>query len=269
MANLEFQFNFKFNLHKSCIPVGIDDHDYPRLSVVYGVPEEELMEEVRQTEAGNRAEAELLIAGKKDALAKLSGKRIAFLGDSITSDRASYFNILRTALEGYDVQLLDDSISGYKLVDIITSLVPNVTGFNADIVHIMIGSNDMKRTTDGADMILFSPEEYERDLNYLLQVLTKCGAKVIISTIPPFDLPKIKVKFWDANVQYFEEDRARFNAIVRGKAAQWGCMLNEMDPTYSGYTTDELTRDDGLHLNALGQRLMVNAVLDKLAEAAQ
>ena len=270
MANPEVQFNFKFNLHKSCIPIGLKDDDFNSLSVAYGVPLEEMMVEADADAASNRAEADALLEKCPGFAAKLAGKKIAFLGDSITSDRRSYFNIIRTALKGSDVQLMDDAISGYKVVDIITNFVPAVTGFAPDIVHIMIGSNDLKRTSDEWKLPVFSVDEYAKDLNYLVSKLqSSCGAKVILTTVPPFDSEKTRAKFWDGNACFLEEDRAEFNAVVRAQAEKSGCILNEMDPIYAQYPIADLTLEDGLHLNGLGQRLLCHAVAGKLEEAAQ
>lgn len=264
MNNPEFQFNFKFKLHKSCIPIGLPDEDYARLSVAYGVELAEMMQEVAADDQFLNAEAAKLMQNYPEAARHLAGKRIAFLGDSITSDRASYFNIIRRALEAEGICFHDGSISGYKLLDVITNYVPALTDFHADAAHIMLGSNDMKRTTDGANFQLVEPEEFRRELRYLLNALKAQGMKRILSTLPPFDAKKVHAKFWAVNVGYSEEDRRAFNAVIREEAAENGCMLNDMEETYARYSTDELTRDDGLHLNELGQRLMANAVMDFL-----
>lgn len=268
MSNPEFQFNFKFKLHKSNISIGLADDDYARLSVAYGVPLAEMMAEVDADAASNAAEAALLLKTHPDAPEALRGVRLAFMGDSITSDRRSYLNIIRTAI-GDSAEILDDSISAYKINDIITNYVPGLTGFGANIAHLMIGSNDMKRTTDGRGYILTEPDEFRRELRYFLEALTARGTRLIVSTLPPFDAPKSEAKFWNVNVRYREADRAAYNAVIREEVERAGCTLNDMEPVYAAYTTDALTRDDGLHLNELGQRLMAEAVLGKMLALAQ
>ncbi len=269
MSNPEFQFNFKFNLHKSVIPIGIQDDDFERLSVVYGVSLNELMTEVRQDNNFNENEASILRAQFPDMATHLSGKRIAFLGDSVTSDRTSFCNIIRTALsDAHDITILDGSISAYKVVDIITNLIPSVTDFHADIMHIMIGSNDMKRTSDEARIPYFSVGEYEKDLYYLIDLLTTMGTKLIISTIPPFDNKKIVQSFASVNISYDEMDRTAFNTVIRHAAQHPGCILNEMDPVYTMYSPSEITAADGLHLNGFGHRLLAQQVIEKMLFAA-
>lgn len=270
MPNPEFQFNFEYNLHKSNIPIGIADDDYNRLSVVYGVDIEELLAEVNSNEESNAREAALILKEHPTAPYELSGKRICFLGDSISSDRRGFCEILRTAFKDHrDIHIVNYSISAYKVIDIITNFVPSVTDFAPDIAHLLIGSNDMKRTSDEFGMQLFSPNEFQKDLRYLISTLTGRGTTLIVSTIPPFDAEKVRRQYWDVNTRYVESDREAFNAIVREEAARPGCMLNEMDAVYAQYGTDEITNEDGLHLNLLGQRLMAINVLDKLIKAAQ
>ena len=267
MSNSEFQFNFKFKLHKSNIPIGLRDDDYQSLSVAYGVPLEEMMTEVAADESSNAEEAALLLEGHPRAASALRGKRIAFMGDSITSDRRSYFNVIYTALKDAGVTFYDDSVSAYKLLDVITNYAAGLRDFHADAAHLMIGSNDMKLTTDGREFLLVPPEEFGRQLRYLLDALEAGGTKVIVSTIPRYDEKKVKEKFWSVNTGYSEEIRRAYNEVIRREVAQAGSVLNDMEETYAGYSTDELTRDDGLHLNRLGQRLMANAVLEHIVDA--
>lgn len=267
MSNSEFQFNFKFKLHKSNIPIGLKDDDYPRLSVAYGVPLDEVMAEVEADESFNAKEAEMLLKGHPQAASALRNRRIAFMGDSITSDRRSYYNIIHTALKDANVRFYDDSVSAYKLLDIITNFVPGMRDFHAEVAHLMIGSNDMKQTTDAERFLLVEPEEFRRQLRYLLNTLESHGTKVIVSTIPPFDSKKVKEKFWGVNTGYSEAIRDAYNAVIREEVAHAGGVLNDMEGVYARYGTDELTRDDGLHLNQLGQRLMANVVLDKVLSA--
>lgn len=266
MTDAQFQFNFKFNLHKSCIPIGLKDDDYQSLSTAYGVSLEDMMAEVEANQAFLRAEADLLLQKYPDFPQKMAGKKIAFLGDSITSDRRSYFNIIRTALKGSDVQLLDDAISGYKVVDIITNFVPGVTDFAPDIVHIMIGSNDLKRTSDARRLPVFSVDEYAKDLDYLVDSMLNRGAKLILTTIPPFDDAKTHAKFFEVNACFMEEDRMAFNAVVREQAKKVGCLLNDMDPLYEKHSIADLTLEDGLHLNGIGQRMLTCGVVEKLLQ---
>lgn len=264
MSNEQFKFNFKFKLHKSYIPIGLEDNDNERLAVVYGVNIEDVIAEVNADIVSNTREANILLKHYPDAVKILAGKRIAFLGDSISSDRRSFCNIIRKAIGEDKAVFYDDSISAYKLNDIITNHVPRLQDFHAEIAHIMIGSNDAKRTTDGKNYQLTLPEEFRRELQYLLPTLRAQGMKLIISTIPPFDEKKVRDTYYGVNVTYTAEDICTYNKVIREEAERANCILNDMEPIYAEYTTTEFTWDDGLHLNLLGQRLMADAVLGKM-----
>ena len=98
-------------------------------------------------------------------LSALSGKqaKIIFLGDSITSDRQSYLNILKQALSGTpDLKLIDLAISAQKSVDLFTGVYPDIIAQRADIAHIMIGTNDVRRIDDERRLYHTSPAEYEK-----------------------------------------------------------------------------------------------------------
>ena len=191
------------------------------------------------------------------------------MGDSITSDWKSYMNVMRAAFAPDEsIQILDAAISGFKTIDLMTNFVPQIPDFKPDIIHIMIGTNDMKRTTDTQGAILIPPEEYRRELKYLLARLKADGVRIVISTLPPFDAPKIFARFNEVNVRYEQADRDAYNAVIREEAGAFGCVLNDMEAAYARFTTDEITEDDGLHLNLPGQRILAQGVLKCLLEAA-
>lgn len=268
LTNKEFLFNYKFNLHKSSIPIGIDDMDLQRLSAVYAVPYGQL----QATQAGfddhNRQYAQKLLAGaSREELEHLRGLRIAFLGDSITSDRKSYFNILRTALRER-VDFADLSVSGFRVVDLFSPAIPAVCAFRPNIAHIMIGSNDIKRSADHFDHPHLSLSEYRRTLRYIIKVIMERGTDVLISTIPPLCIAKSTPAFAADNVIFHEEDRLACNDAIRALADEEGCFLNDMEALYAQYPTDALTEDDGLHLNANGQFLLAQAIFKRLASIA-
>jgi len=167
-----------------------------------------------------------------------------------------------------DIEILDAAVSGFKTIDLMTNFVPLVTDFKPDIVHIMIGTNDMKRTTDAAAAILIPPEEYRRELCYLVDRLKNDGARIVLSTLPPFDPDKIYASFNAVNVQYVEADRTAYNGVVREVAAEYDCILNEMEDVYKKHESAQITEADGLHLNLDGQRMLACGVLESLMDAA-
>ena len=256
----------KFNIHKSLIPIGISDDDYPRLAKVYDA-DDALMEQVISTiEKSNTMYAQRLT--DKFDLVKLIEKAVtlAFLGDSITSDRQSYFNIIRKAAGNGAVTFLDYSISGQKSGDLFTIMYPDIISAHSDIAHVMIGTNDMRRMNDEMRLYHTSPEEYEKNLDYIVRALVNDGTKVILTTIPPVSQDKVSKNYPDHRMLFLEEDRILFNHILSHIAEKYGATLNNMDRFYCQHTPEELTIPDGIHLNALGQELLAYGVMQAILD---
>lgn len=267
VPEIDYAFNFKFNLHKSLIPIGIEDNDYERLQTVYGVDDKWMNETISKIKESNVRQAEKL--GSKFDFSKLVMKsaKIVFLGDSITSDRQSYLNILKEATKKLpDISLVDMSISGHKSGDLFTAIYPNTIGEQADIAHIMIGTNDVRRINDDRKLYHTSPAEYEKNVEYVVSALVKEGTKVILTTIPPYSQEKADRSFVGAHVLFLEEDRKLFNGILARIAEKHGAILNNMDDLYSKYSPEELTLDDGIHLNEMGQGLLCEGVVKTILE---
>ena len=270
MANAsqqDYHFNFKFNLHKSLIPIGIDDSDYIRLQTVYGVDGEWMRETVTEFTQSNTHYAQLL---KEEVDLSILGSKplkIAFFGDSITSDRQSYLNILKLATKEYqNISLVDMAISAHKSVDLLTAIYPNMVGEHADIAHIMIGTNDLRRIDDERCLYHTSPAEYEKNVDYVVSALVKDGTKVILTTIPPFSKEKSSKAFAEAKALFLEQDRQIFNAIIMKIAKKYGAYINHMDSSYAQYTPEQLTLDDGIHINEIGQDLLLRGVVNSILE---
>lgn len=267
VPEIDYAFNFKFNLHKSLIPIGIEDNDYERLQTVYGVDDKWMNESIAKIKESNVRQAEKL--GSKFDFSKLVTKsvKIVFLGDSITSDRQSYLNILKEAMKKLpDINLVDMAISGHKSGDLFTAIYPNTIGEQADIAHIMIGTNDVRRINDDRKLYHTSPSEYEKNVEYVVSALVKEGTKVILTTIPPYSQEKADRSFVGAHVLFLEEDRKLFNGILTRIAEKYGAILNNMDDLYSKYSPEELTLDDGIHLNEMGQGLLCEGVAKTILE---
>ena len=254
-------FNFKFNLHKTIFSIGIEDNDYTRLQEVYGVDSEWMKQIVFEFAQSNARNAQQL---KEVCDLSALGRRplkIVFLGDSNTSNRQSYVNILKAATREYpQLQLVDKSVSGFKTGDLLTVIHLGVVAEHADIVHIMIGANDMRRMADCEKLYHTSPSEFEKNLDYVVSAFIKDGSRVILTTIPPFSKERSDKHFARSNGMFEEEDRQLYNAIIEKIAYKYGTYLNKMDEFFARYTPEELTVPDGVHLGELGHSALALGV---------
>ena len=258
----------QFNLYKSLIPIGIQDNDCSRLAMVHGVSEEELCRVIMDIQEINANSARKLSAELD--LSGLTKKpvKIAFLGDSITSDRHSYLNIIRKVVEGSEnIKILDYSISGHKSADLFTAMYPDVISEHVDIAHILIGTNDMRKMADDSGLFHTSPSEYKKNLDYVVRALIEDGTKVVLSTISPVCQEIVQKHYPNHRMLFMEEDRTMFNSIVKGIAEKYGAKINDMDEIYGRYSVEELTIEDGLHLNIYGQQLLALGVAKALMDA--
>ena len=258
------QFYLKFNFQKF-LRMDIQDDDYVRISQTLAI----------ETEAVRRILAEF--ARHVDNIAsqiklvtmfvQLNDRpaKIAFVGDSITSDRESYFNIIKRVLSGNkNLQFIDAARSGNTTVDAVCDLYASVLSQDPDLACIMIGTNDLKRNDAPDGKILVSPLEFASNLDYIIARLLDANCQVIISTIPPTLSQRVRESFPELYIVFRDEDRDRYNGIVREMAAKHQILLNDMAGIYEGPGYEEILMDDGIHLSLLGHELLARHLLPKI-----
>lgn len=256
--------NIKFNMQKLILDV--PQRDTLWLSRIFAVEEEEvkaLLDGLEDTVAQQAKEIR-----ESRAIPQVHGeKTIVFIGDSITSDRESYFNIIRKLYDGEEkLRWIDAAISGDKSDDAKMKFYERVMNYHPDIAHVLIGTNDMRESNDEDGESCLSLEDYRKNLEYIVKRLRTSGAKVILSTISPVLNEGIGKRFPDDNWIYKEANIHAVNDIIGETAAKFHVKLNDMRPVYDKYRAEEILFQDGLHLNALGQRLLTGQVLAALEE---
>lgn len=194
-------------------------------------------------------------------------KTIAFIGDSITSDRESYFNIIRKSYEDEKgLKWIDAAISGDKSDDAKMKFYERTMNHHPDVAHVLIGTNDMRESDDEDGESCLSLEDYRKNLEYMVKRLKAEGVQVILSTISPVLNEGIRKRFPDDNWIYKEGNIHAVNSIIEETAEKFGVKLNDMRPVYGAYKAEEILLQDGLHLNELGQNLLAKNVLAALEE---
>ena len=254
----------KFNMHK--LILDIPERDADRIAMVFHADRNEvesLMESFRQTV---RAEAERTRA--EMSIPTPVGKRsIVFLGDSITSDRESYLNTIRELYRDQpNVQIVDAAISGDKSDDSVMRFYERTLRYEPDVVCILIGTNDLRRNDDDYAAPCVSLGEIEKNLRYMIRLLKSRGAQMILTTISPIINEQLKARFPDSNWCYIPSEIDALNDIIHDLSIEYEIQLNDMRATYANYSPNEILLNDGLHLNALGQRLLLRSTLQSLSK---
>ncbi len=263
----ENAFNLKFNLNKAYTDIGICDDDAARQAAIYDIDPAEIDGIMAGFYEENKTNAAKVLESYGTFAPNTQKEyRIAYLGDSITSDRNSHQNIVKCILEKYNnINIKDFAISGYKSSDIFTAFYPGIANYKPNIAVMMIGTNDMRITDDEHCYYHTAPTEYERNLDYIVESLRDLGCKVVICTLPPFDMKKITQALDGWKILYTEDGRTLYDNIIIKTAAKYSATLVDMRHVYTEYTAAELTIEDGLHLNPQGQTLLAKHVFAALA----
>lgn len=261
------QFYLKFNFQK-LLRMDIQDDDYVRIGQVLAIEPEQVRRILTEFErhVDNFASQTKLVT-MFDQMYNRPAK-IAFIGDSITSDRESYFNIIKRVLSGKkNLQFIDAARSGNTTVDTVCDLYAGVLSHEPDLACIMIGTNDLKRDNNPDGKILVGPQEYASNLDYIIARLLDARCQVIISTLPPTLSRRVQATYPELNLVFRDEDRNRYNGIIREAAAKHRIILNDMAGIYEEAGYEEALMDDGLHLSHIGQELLARQLLPKIVSA--
>lgn len=260
----ELYNNIKFNMQKLILDVPKEDARW--LGRIFNAEEEAVQRLLDAFENTVSLQAEEI--RKSRSIPKVQGDRkIVFIGDSITSDRESYFNIIRKIYENENGLIwIDAAISGDKSDDAKMKFYERAMNFHPDIAHILIGTNDMRENADEDGESCLGLDEYRRNLVYMVKRLRKNKVHTILSTISPVLVEGIGKRFPDDNWNYQNANIDAVNSIIEEVAETFGAECNDMRSIYGGYRAEEILLNDGLHLNALGQKLLAENVLTALGK---
>ncbi|MBE7049204.1 MAG: hypothetical protein E7394_00350 [Ruminococcaceae bacterium] len=188
------------------------------------------------------------ILKKEIDLSPLHGKRILYIGDSITAERTSYRGITTYAA---DFEATNGAISGATSVDMLRFLKENIKKSDAEIISIMIGTNDSGLITGGLSIV--SPDEYRRNIREILRISKEKTDKVMISTLPPLNeeiICKTNNLLFDGR---FQKMKDVMSEIVREESERAGVLLNDVALHMKDMDKGVILEEDGTHLTKEGQ----------------
>ena len=186
------------------------------------------------------AQAEIL--NKEFDLSKLKGKKVLYLGDSITADRLSYRALTTKAC---DFNAYNTSISGSTSSDAVRFIFDSIQQFKPEIISIMTGGNDSIILNKKSSIV--GREDYRRNISLMLEAGVNSGAKVIVSTPTPIDerlFPMPESGEWRTNTN---ENIDAYAGIVREEAKRYNVLLNDANSLVKRLNIDNFT-EDGVHL---------------------
>jgi len=130
----------------------------------------------------------------------------------------------------------------------------------------MIGTNDMRITDDEYGYNHSEIDEFSRNVDYIIAKLTYAGTRVIVCTLPPFDMSKMRVALDGWQILYTAETRDRYDEAIAEAAEAHGAVLVDMRDIYACLSAADITIEDGLHLNGKGQCLLAGQIFLALAD---
>jgi len=239
-------FVLRFNLENAVNPNTKDRTG--ALAAMFDIDKAELEESViyyenRLMELVGGVNKMLVESAKK----MFSGKKIAIFGDSLTSDRLSYANIIKELgiFEKVDIFAVSGSVSSQT----IRGFKEKINSKNYDMVSIFIGTNDSALTD--VDLPFVSVSEFERNISYACDVIYNVGANGVI-----FKLPCHSERTLSSGKTVTED----YNAAICKVALRNGFTLLDLNQTELKFI------DDNVHFTDLTQKNIAELFLTKLQE---
>jgi lysophospholipase L1-like esterase len=258
----------KFNMHK-WLGLLIRDDDLRSIARIYGVHPRALRAIEKRMRANVAGLAARLAQGRRTPAAEDANGagspevplRVLALGDSITSDREGYVNILNHSWKGSARTMIDCAISDDSTSNLIDRLCAAVLKQEFDWVVIFIGTNDCRQVDDPAHMARISLPEYQRNMEYLTGLFVESGRQVILVTLPPVDMRRYSEYFPASGYSYDKERIGATNRSLRELASRKGLRVADLAKAIEAESNDVLM-SDGLHLNSTGQLLLSRLLLE-------
>lgn len=167
--------------------------------------------------------------------------KVVFIGDSLTEAWGT------AEPQFFSPTMLDRGIGGQTSEQVLLRFYADVVALHPDIVHIMVGANDLAGNAGPTDM-----EDYENNIRAMVELAKVHGIRVILGSITPMR------KFWWAPGWRPARTIPRVNAWLREYAAASGAVYIDY---YSALVGNDggpkpgLT-NDGVHPNRNGYALM-------------
>lgn len=253
-------FALRFNLQKSGYDFG---ENLQVFAEMFGQDEAYIEETLRQYEEINTKSAEKIIAGYDTLrLDFLKDKKLMLFGDSNTSDRISYGKIIEKVLP---CTVIDGAVSGWRSVQVLSEIDRMLFFGKPDIAVIQIGTNDSFFCDKDAKVLCVSEQEYERNLECIIEKVKSKGTEVIVNAVPPVYCEKMAKDhaFWTQTY----ENNERFNNIAKKCAQKAGVAFFDFRDIFGNKEDyEELFYGDGVHLTSASHALIAEKFIEFLGE---
>lgn len=256
---MEEIFFVRFSLQQSCGIFGANQFD---CNDIISETKEQVAQYIAECSKWQEQKAEEL-RRKHRGILKLGGKKVLYIGDSLTADRLGYRGIT-TVAAGLDARSM--AVSGATSVDMLRSVYGEVLKLKPEIISVLIGANDAFFVGGKDKVNLVGKEEYRRNLREILKVCKESGAIVLVLTIPDVSEKNLSQSN-DSRIKTNDnENVSEYCNIVRDEAQRAGVVLVDLNRALKAYNIEEMIEPDGVHLNKKGQLMLADLWLETLIE---
>jgi len=245
-----------------------DPADESFWSLLHDMPKQDFIKLVRSIHSDVISEASAIVDDPKFApyrsrLPRAEHDRVLALGDSVTSDRGSWFEILGcvATLVGTRSHWINSGTSGDSSTHALARFDRAVAALEPTHVVIALGTNDSRRNRAGGSVRLVSIEEHARNVRALLALVKEYGATATLVTPPPVDQALIGRWTFEENLEWGNDDIAETAESTRQVAAETGTPLVDVFAEFPSPTSAQYHLPDGLHPNRRGQGAIARIVL--------
>lgn len=196
-------------------------------------------------------------------------KKIIFFGDSLTkagTEPIGYITVLKSIFEreGIDeYHLINEGVNGNKVYDLYLRMEENVIRKSPEMIVVFIGVNDVwhKKTHGTGTEAL----QFEKLYRTIIKRLQATDTKVMLCT------PAVIGEMRD-NANEQDEDLNQYAAIIKNIGSNLQLPVCDLRSVFQNYLQTYNINDassgvlttDGVHLNELGNRLVAEALWEKL-----
>lgn len=252
------EFFIRFNLHNSVCnyPASFDV-----LRPLVDISDAELQAFLDKIEDIHTQRAEMLSQSHAKEIKALHGKKVLFLGDSLTSDNFGY---RRTVTKAAELKALDGAVSGGTSSTILHSSKMQLHSFKPDIVSIMIGANDSV-SVDREELHQVGIEEYCRNVRAMVDWSLKAGASVLLFEISPVHEERFAKSFTSQYKLQSNDNIKRYNCVLKNIANEY-CITLFSHTWIAKEDVNSVYEPDGIHLSLRGHELFAQNWLTSAAK---
>ncbi|WP_338546804.1 hypothetical protein V1225_13315 [Emergencia sp. JLR.KK010] len=221
--------NTRMKLYRHCVPL---DNDAEKIAEIYGYSLEEVERIFSEMDRILQDEVELLKEEFGEKLYEKLKNRPAsfvFIGDQMTSECLSYYNILKRLFAEFpEIKLSIAGNTGDTSNQSLQYIYGLAVSQEPTVTSILIGTNDAFCGKDAFVKTISSREEFRDNVDYLTKVMLHTGSKVVLNTLPPVEQKAAEHAYAHMNWTISNDEIEIRNRLIYQIAEKNQCALNDI-----------------------------------------